>query len=87
MPTDEELAKMGSSPLARGPHTGTGYSGLSYGLIPARAGTTGGDVFLLERSGAHPRSRGDHHSMPANPPPLMGSSPLARGPPPESLGA
>ena len=71
---------MGSSPLARGPHTGTGYSGLSYGLIPARAGTTGGDVFLLERSGAHPRSRGDHQSPFTLDALIWGSSPLARGP-------
>ena len=69
----------GSSPLARG----TLLSGLGFckvfGLIPARAGNTGGYSEVPPPGGAHPRSRGEHshcwHCW-AFP---RGSSPLARG--------
>ena len=50
----------GSSPLARGP-PGTLLSTLDVdGLIPARAGTTILPMGFYGRTGAHPRSRGDH---------------------------
>ena len=50
------------------------------GLIPARAGTTFGANQVQQKSGAHPRSRGDHRrfGLPAGS--VAGSSPLARGP-------
>ena len=71
----------GSSPLARGPHgdrdTRTDYGG----LIPARAGTTDFTSDTGPRAGAHPRSRGDHPRKRSSMPGMVGSSPLARGPP------
>ena len=76
---------LGSSPLARGPPDTRAAGGEFVGLIPARAGTT------LVRAGrrgfrrAHPRSRGDHSPCGCRLAVPEGSSPLARGPPEESL--
>ena len=55
------------------------------GLIPARAGTTYVNCtdFALWR--AHPRSRGDHPTLPAGDSSETGSSPLARGPLPHRI--
>ena len=70
----------GSSPLARGPQSAHDGKATTFGLIPARAGTT---VFPRRTpgvAGAHPRSRGDHYP-PGNAAGVDGgSSPLARGP-------
>ena len=71
----------GSSPLARGTRRHDVEQHQVRGLIPARAGNTNGGSARRRIFGAHPRSRGEHHSMPAKPPPAMGSSPLARGTP------
>ena len=71
---------MGSSPLARGPRWGVTFCSFSFGLIPARAGTTRLWPASSRTSGAHPRSRGDHLSSPRLRRAPMGSSPLARGP-------
>ena len=54
---------------------------MGVGLIPARAGTTGLCDHAAARSGAHPRSRGDHDISVLFTAPQKGSSPLARGPP------
>ena len=70
----------GSSPLARGPH-GQYLTGRSHwGLIPARAGTTGHRRWCAGGGGAHPRSRGDHAEKERTARVWRGSSPLARGP-------
>ena len=49
------------------------------GLIPARAGNTGGQFPRRQTGRAHPRSRGEHHLMQALRLLVPGSSPLARG--------
>ena len=69
----------GSSPLTRGKHD-AGYArrpGLR--LIPAHAGKTciGGCATVLCR--AHPRSRGENHSVREGNTHTQGSSPLTRG--------
>ena len=70
----------GSSPLARGPQQGLeGLSG-TFGLIPARAGTTTVYEDIFQFSWAHPRSRGDHVRSLHLKERELGSSPLARGP-------
>ena len=71
----------GSSPLARG--TPGKISGIiaSIGLIPARAGNTGGELFAGGGGGAHPRSRGEHAGRASQTRAQWGSSPLARGTP------
>ena len=70
----------GSSPLARGPRGRAKPAAHPPGLIPARAGTTSRYTRLRTSSRAHPRSRGDHHSMNYLHSLIWGSSPLARGP-------
>ena len=71
----------GSSPLARGPRHFSRLSGAIDGLIPARAGTTLRRLVHSGRGWAHPRSRGDHLPTTQQTRQLVGSSPLARGPP------
>ena len=55
----------GSSPLARGPRRSWTTQIPSFGLIPARAGTTAKLVAPKRSLWAHPRSRGDHNPPPA----------------------
>ena len=52
----------------------------SWGLIPARAGTTSLRRRARSSSRAHPRSRGDHNGKKPGATAPAGSSPLARGP-------
>ena len=80
------IIRFGSSPLARGTPPAVSIGIRNHRLIPARAGNT---LSASRRSGiltAHPRSRGEHpsvfHAVTSTP----GSSPLARGTPP-NLGA
>ena len=73
----------GSSPLARGLPSLECCYGLLLRIIPARAGFTIGRGREASRGGDHPRSRGvykTHDSPHTNCP---GSSPLARGLPPD----
>ena len=73
--------KTGSSPLARGPLAALPKAEERLGIIPARAGST---VDHLRHHGAgkdHPRSRGVHASGYFCIRKMIGSSPLARGPP------
>ena len=71
----------GSSPLARGARDEALENLGQRGLIPARAGSTGGSPPVRVGGGAHPRSRGEH-AMGENPYWVtVGSSPLARGAP------
>ena len=72
---------VGSSPLARGTHSGRGRAPDTGRLIPARAGNTGVCEGLGGRGSAHPRSRGEHAALPRCEPLPPGSSPLARGTP------
>ena len=53
----------------------------STGLIPARAGNTGGGCRQGGGPRAHPRSRGEHFSGAGSDACAGGSSPLARGTP------
>ena len=69
----------GSSPLARGTRSLTGCTSHRTGLIPARAGNTGGCLHPHAHKRAHPRSRGEHTDLLKNSTPEAGSSPLARG--------
>ena len=72
---------MGSSPLARGTHCVHFSHGVSFGLIPARAGNTLVFLSLFAACRAHPRSRGEHESYGKMSAREAGSSPLARGTP------
>ena len=73
----------GSSPLARGTRgVGPGEPpGLRF--IPARAGNTARLPSTARERPVHPRSRGEHRTSPRDASPTFGSSPLARGTPPD----
>ena len=73
------MARRGSSPLARGTRGAKPPCTSLQGLIPARAGNTVVIVRLPSRTGAHPRSRGEHMFSPGETVSFLGSSPLARG--------
>ena len=69
----------GSSPLARGLLADDGLSRDRGGIIPARAGFTGGLADTTPPQGDHPRSRGVYSTTSALSISALGSSPLARG--------
>ena len=69
----------GSSPLARGLRIPDRSPGGRGGIIPARAGFTGGGPVRGPRRGDHPRSRGVYTCSKAAVQWRHGSSPLARG--------
>ena len=71
----------GSSPLARGARGNVGRPRTLARLIPARAGSTTRRARWSRRPPAHPRSRGEHYSLPSTTTRPSGSSPLARGAP------
>ena len=71
----------GSSPLARGTPDTRRNQLTGKGLIPARAGNTGGMCRMVRGVRAHPRSRGEHLLMCQVTCFTEGSSPLARGTP------
>ena len=75
------LSVRGSSPLARGTPQLRYTSQGTPGLIPARAGNTASVCRGWRVMGAHPRSRGEHHSAMIARCTCLGSSPLARGTP------
>ena len=72
---------MGSSPHARGARTVTIDSGVSYGIIPACAGSTIWQLGPFPTSWDHPRMRGEHGATRQNLWTNPGSSPHARGAP------
>ncbi len=74
---------LGSSPLARGAPSALAISGLLSGLIPARAGSTPSGRPAWKVTAAHPRSRGEHAPTSPSRAATEGSSPLARGAPPQ----
>ena len=69
----------GSSPLARGTHRPASLAKEEIRFIPARAGNTPTDGQSTPGRPVHPRSRGEHRSMPGTLAASSGSSPLARG--------
>ena len=69
----------GSSPLTRGAHDASVACTFLEGLIPAHAGSTPTLNPSIRRQAAHPRSRGEHARMIAEPTCGLGSSPLTRG--------
>ena len=73
----------GSSPLARGTHRGQGARKHPGRFIPARAGNTRWWGRGAAGSAVHPRSRGEHNPSGAGNEAAIGSSPLARGTPPD----
>ena len=75
------VTRCGSSPLTRGKHAGRLIVGCPVRLIPAHAGKTPTRVALASRARAHPRSRGENHSVLPRLPSADGSSPLTRGKP------
>ena len=70
---------LGSSPLARGARGISIYGCNHVGIIPARAGSTSRRTRQHPFPRDHPRSRGEHDSIPARLSNGEGSSPLARG--------
>ena len=69
----------GSSPLTRGARRFRRRRARPRGLIPAHAGSTWRSRCRWGALWAHPRSRGEHRTMPINHLPPRGSSPLTRG--------
>ena len=70
---------VGSSPLTRGKPVSRQVSSSSTGLIPAHAGKTHHTGDPLERTRAHPRSRGENVRSATRLLAICGSSPLTRG--------
>ena len=71
--------RRGSSPLARGAPCLLRGRVWSWGLIPARAGSTWQFQYGWPGQEAHPRSRGEHVAGEGRSRCIQGSSPLARG--------
>ena len=74
----------GSSPLARGTPAHGELVGLLLRFIPARAGNTQYPRRPDPADTVHPRSRGEHRGSRSSRRSYAGSSPLARGTPPET---
>ncbi len=70
---------MGSSPRERGARLVGRPGAVVGGLIPARAGSTGGRSPPGSPSAAHPRASGEHESTIVTPAEARGSSPRERG--------
>ncbi len=70
---------IGSSPLARGTRCATTALCACLRFIPTRAGNTYSTVNRFGFPAVHPHSRGEHTIIGIDPPPIDGSSPLARG--------
>ena len=73
------LRRNGSSPLTRGKRHACSARPVRDRLIPAHAGKTSSFSWLLRRSAAHPRSRGENSRVVMMVPFRGGSSPLTRG--------
>ena len=78
-------ALVGSSPLARGLRVSRGHDDEREGIIPARAGFTDAAVPENYDGWDHPRSRGVYDVYDFCATKQSGSSPLARGLPPDDL--
>ena len=77
----------GSSPLVRGALASTSCAFSSFGIIPARAGSTPGRSGLSGSCRDHPRSCGEHYGCAWRVLDAQGSSPLVRGAPSAVLAA
>ena len=79
MPAFANFRALGSSPHTRGAQNQADLLRLSYGIIPAYAGSTAerGERSLPPRD--HPRIRGEHCLMPISGENRLGSSPHTRG--------
>ena len=75
----QDLCATGSSPLTQGKLVRFAPGKVHQGLIPAHAGKTSSFSWLLRRSAAHPRSRGENSRVVMMVPFRGGSSPLTRG--------
>ena len=73
------LRRNGSSPLTRGKRHACSARPVRDRLIPAHAGKTSSFSWLLRRSAAHPRSRGENETTEGIEIEARGSSPLTRG--------
>ena len=71
--------KEGSSPLTRGKRQPPRPRPSYRGLIPAHAGKTQSTCISRFAMGAHPRSRGENHTLESGVIHRVGSSPLTRG--------
>ena len=69
----------GTSPRARGKHTGANNTSAEYRNIPACAGKTSCRWCVAMRCGEHPRVRGENGVARSRSSSLMGTSPRARG--------
>ena len=88
IPHSHRATPSGSSPLARGTRDARCPWKRSYRFIPARAGNTPRPAVPSIGHPVHPRSRGEHLTVPLRDHGYLGSSPLARGthpllPPPD----
>ena len=84
-PVTHEMECAGSSPLARGLLPEAALAVLGRRIIPARAGFTPSLMMSFGLYGDHPRSRGVYTCSESRSSTVTGSSPLARGLPPEVL--
>ena len=75
----DRTAYLGSSPLARGTHIRHLCRRSGWRFIPARAGNTASANTGSFSPSVHPRSRGEHQTIPSSSTRSPGSSPLARG--------
>ena len=76
-----EKMTAGSSPHVRGAQTVQSGTELALGIIPACAGSTGGESAHVRYIGDHPRMCGEHRERAEHHAPIMGSSPHVRGAP------
>ena len=79
------FGNLGSSPLARGLLARATMGTRNAGIIPARAGFTFFRRTMIRPCPDHPRSRGVYSCPPSPRASTDGSSPLARGLPPDSF--
>ena len=86
-PEDAHVAEApaGSSPRARGTPLTRRHRCGDRRFIPARAGNTSTGATWKVSTKVHPRSRGEHYCAARLPSAASGSSPLARGTPPQTL--
>ena len=73
------MSVKGSSPRGRGKHGPEAVQSELRGLIPTRAGKTGGDACPSDDGGAHPHAGGENHRDVRRHDVERGSSPRGRG--------
>ena len=78
-PSPLPVVFVGSSPRVRGKRSDSHRGRSRAGLIPARAGKTGGSVCRSRSPRAHPRACGENDAAPVRVRAMFGSSPRVRG--------